>query len=59
MKKSAESLFNIFGVQILVVLTTRMSSIDYANNYSLKNALFDAIKGRNPLFTFFLCGLFF
>jgi hypothetical protein len=59
MKKLAEKLFVIFGFHILVVLTTRMSSIDYANNYSLKNALFDAIKGRTPLFTFLICGFFF
>lgn len=49
----------MFALHILVVLRTRMSSIDYANNYSLKNALFDVIKGRTPLFSFLQCGFFF
>jgi hypothetical protein len=55
----ARILLSSLPYNFLFVLTTRMQSIDYPNNYSLKNSIADIFRGRTPVFTLFLCGYLF
>ena len=55
-KKFLTTLSSYTLLYILLVLFGRMSSINYKNNYSLRKSIIDAVKGRWPIITFFLCG---
>ena len=39
-----------------MVIKTRMQSIDYTNNYSFKNSVYDIFKGWNPILTILISG---